>query len=82
MARVGGGAVVILFVLAFMLASAAAAKTIPKCCQHFHQWGPPNQKAGCALDQNDACDQWCQPTCRGGECKIRDGGKHVCHCYC
>ncbi|TVU09011.1 hypothetical protein EJB05_42448 [Eragrostis curvula] len=80
MARVGG-AVVAIFVLAFLFVSAAAST--PQCCNvGEHQWGPPHQKPGCAIpEQNESCNKWCQPTCRGGECKIR-GGKHVCHCYC
>ncbi|TVT98656.1 hypothetical protein EJB05_42454, partial [Eragrostis curvula] len=79
MAR-AGGAVVVLFVLAFLFASSAAST--PKCCKEAHQWGPQNQKPGCAIpEQNESCSKWCQPTCRGGECKIR-GGRHVCHCYC
>ena len=50
----------------------------PVCCQHRELkicYGSDPVKA------NKLCNDYCISSCRGGECKIREG-KHVCHCYC
>nr|AVY91659.1 DEFL8 - Defensin [Saccharum hybrid cultivar SP80-3280]AVY91664.1 DEFL11 - Defensin [Saccharum hybrid cultivar SP80-3280]AVY91736.1 DEFL8 - Defensin [Saccharum hybrid cultivar SP80-3280] len=73
------GAVVVLIVLAFLVASAASSN--PMCCKDYLSWGSQNQINGCSLDQNSACNSWCETSCRGGECKFRSG-HHKCHCYC
>ena len=31
--------------------------------------------------ESSSCNEWCQESCQGGECKIRNQGKHYCHCH-
>ncbi|RZC63288.1 hypothetical protein C5167_025042 [Papaver somniferum] len=30
---------------------------------------------------NEKCHTYCQESCRGGQCMLRNG-KYGCHCYC
>ncbi|KAI3975377.1 hypothetical protein MKX01_004464 [Papaver californicum] len=59
------------------ISSVMAANANPACCQE-HDIGQCNLSNP---NDNAHCNDYCNSSCRGGECKIRDG-KHVCHCYC
>ncbi|TVU09013.1 hypothetical protein EJB05_42450, partial [Eragrostis curvula] len=76
------GAVVALLALALVLVASTTAMASPSCCSDNRIWGVEEpHHTGCSPDQSGSCNEWCQASCRGGECKFR-GGQHVCHCYC